>query len=120
MSDAVVDASVAVKWFVAEVESDLAARLLLQKVALSAPALLLTELANALWNRWRRSLIPADLADAAIQDVWRYLSRWVQTEPLLPEAMRLSRSLDHPIYDCCYLVLARREDAPLLTADKRL
>lgn len=39
---------------------------------------------------------------------------------LVDEAARLSILLNHPIYDCFYLALARREDAPLITADKRL
>ncbi|WP_255518572.1 hypothetical protein [Synechococcus sp. CBW1006] len=35
---------------------------------------------------------------------------------------RLQRDchLDHPVYDCLYLALARREAAVLLTADQRL
>lgn len=27
---------------------------------------------------------------------------------------------DHPIYDCFYLALALKEDAPLVTADRKL
>ena len=39
---------------------------------------------------------------------------------LLPEALALATHLDHPVYDCLYLVLARREVALLLSADRRL
>jgi predicted nucleic acid-binding protein len=35
-------------------------------------------------------------------------------------AVALSRQLQHPAYDCFYLALSRRLDAPLITADKRL
>jgi predicted nucleic acid-binding protein len=36
------------------------------------------------------------------------------------EALALVRHLDHPVYNCLYLALARREAALLLTADQRL
>lgn len=39
---------------------------------------------------------------------------------LLAEALALATHLDHPVYDCLYLVLARREVASLLSADRRL
>ena len=32
----------------------------------------------------------------------------------------LACHLDHPVYDCLYLALARREAAVLLTADQKL
>jgi predicted nucleic acid-binding protein len=38
----------------------------------------------------------------------------------LAEALALATHLDHPLYDCLYLVLARREVASLLSADRRL
>ncbi len=34
--------------------------------------------------------------------------------------LALACHLDHPLYDCLYLALARREAATLLTADQRL
>ena len=39
---------------------------------------------------------------------------------LLAEALALACHLDHPVYDCLYLALARREAAVLVTADQRL
>ena len=59
--------------------------------------------------------------------VQRSLSRAVELvdviEPdrqLQAEALALACHLDHPVYDCVYLALARREAALLVTADKRL
>ncbi|MCT4364708.1 MAG: type II toxin-antitoxin system VapC family toxin [Synechococcaceae cyanobacterium MAG-AL1] len=46
-----------------------------------------------------------------------------QIEPdrhLQVEALALACHLNHPVYDCLYLALARREAATLLTADRRL
>ena len=39
---------------------------------------------------------------------------------LLAKALALATHLDYPVYDCLYLVLARREVALLLSADSRL
>ncbi len=39
---------------------------------------------------------------------------------LLAEALALAIHLKHPVYDCLYLVLARREVASLLSAEQRL
>lgn len=39
---------------------------------------------------------------------------------LADEAAGTAIALNHPVYDCFYLALARRENAPLITADKRL
>ena len=57
----------------------------------------------------------------------RRLSRAVELvdviEPdrqLQAEALALACHLDHPVYDCLYLALARREAAVLVTADQRL
>jgi predicted nucleic acid-binding protein len=38
-------------------------------------------------------------------------------EPDLPAAARLALELAHPIYDCLYLALAKRQNVPLVTAD---
>jgi predicted nucleic acid-binding protein len=53
---AVVDASVALKWYVAETDSGAALGFLQQHQSdLTAPTLLLTEFANALWKKWRKN-----------------------------------------------------------------
>ena len=39
---------------------------------------------------------------------------------LQAEALALACHLDHPVYDCLYLALARREAATLVSADRRL
>jgi predicted nucleic acid-binding protein len=39
---------------------------------------------------------------------------------LQAEALALACHLDHPVYDCLYLALARREAATLVSADGRL
>ena len=118
---AIVDASVALKWYVLEPDSWAALRFLQEQEAdLKAPTLLLTELANGLWKKWRQAAISSEDADRAVAEVSGFFLHFVPTEALLPHAMQLSRALDHPVYDCCYLALAMREGSPLVSADDRL
>ena len=70
---------------------------------------MLTEVANALWRLQQRLSRAADLVDHIEPD-----------RTLLAEALALATHLDHPVYDCLYLVLARREVALLLSTDRRL
>jgi predicted nucleic acid-binding protein len=39
---------------------------------------------------------------------------------LAKRASEISLNLEHPAYDCFYLALAEREEATLVTADRRL
>lgn len=87
--------------------------------AFVAPALLLTELANALWKYVRAGQLELEAALADVDLVAREVSR-VEDRLLLRAAQRLSADLSHPVYDCLYVSLAQREGVPLVTADGKL
>jgi len=116
----VVDASIAVKWVIPEVLSDLADRVRDGEADVLAPDLLLVEVANALWRKTAAKEISVREADAAFDLVRRSGIDLRPTGPLLPRAMDVARRLDHPVYDCVYLALAEREGASFVTADQRL
>jgi predicted nucleic acid-binding protein len=115
----IVDASMAVKWFVEEPGSAEAERLL-EREGLVAPSLILAEVANALWKRVGRRAATLEQAVVALDRIPRVLSELHAIEPLCAEAIRLAVQHDHPIYDCFYVALARREGAPLITADRKM
>ena len=114
----VVDASVAAKWLAPEPDSPLAEALLDDE--LIVPDLLFAEVGNILWKKQLRGEM-----DAAATQIG---ARWLLQVPvqvhdsagLLADALALALQLQHPAYDCFYLALARRVDAPLVTADRRL
>lgn len=85
-----------------------------------APELMLTEVANALWRLQRAG----QLEGAGLQQRFeRAVALVDHIEPdrtLQAEALVLATNLDHPVYDCLYLVLARQEVAVLLSADQSL
>jgi predicted nucleic acid-binding protein len=116
----VVDASVVVKWFVAEDLHEQARDLLRADDTLLAPDLIILEITNTIWKKTMRREI--DRPQAAI-----IAAAVLQGEPQLypstefsERALEMALSLNHPIYDCIYLACAEHFDAPLITADQRL
>ena len=116
----VIDASVAVKWFVEQDGWEEARALAKPPAELVAPELILAEIASALWKYVRVGQLAEDIAKAMLSRAPSAFARLVPLEELLASAFALSLSIPHPVYDCFYLALARREGAPLVTADKRL
>lgn len=120
----VLDASVALKWVLEEVDSDPARRLrqaFTQSVHdLIAPDTFAVEVAHALTKAERRGFIGSGHATL-------YLASILSTRPtlhsyltLLPRAVEISSTVRIGVYDCLYLALAEREDCELVTADHRL
>ena len=121
---AVLDASVAVRWLVAERGSDEAAVLLGRPVGWLAPRLMLTEAAGALRRKTAGGELDATLAaqalDILIDGTEGGLIHIADDETLVASALMLAISLKHRVPDCLYLALAEREGAALATADTRL
>ncbi|MGA2395639.1 MAG: type II toxin-antitoxin system VapC family toxin [Candidatus Lustribacter sp.] len=84
---------------------------------LVAPDIIVGELLNARWKSVR-SHVPAPSVDAILG----FLKR-VRVVPCLAyatEAAELAERLNHPVYDCFYIAVARRETLKLLTIDAHL
>jgi predicted nucleic acid-binding protein len=116
----VIDASVALKWFVQEDGSTEANALLTGPDALIAPDLIIAEVANAGWKAVRSGGMTAEQHDHAAARLMLAFDTLYALGPLAPRAVGISRELDHPVYDCFYLALAEAHDATLVTADGRL
>lgn len=85
-----------------------------------APELMLTEVANALWRLQRAGQLKADGLQERLTRAAELVDHIEPDRHLQVEALALACHLDHPVYDCLYLALARREAAALLTAGQRL
>lgn len=114
---AVVDSSVAVKWYVAEPDSSFAADLLGRELV--APDLIRAEVGNALWKKACKQEIGSDQARLAMLHLAAAVAI-VPSPPLAEVALETALDLGHPVYDCFFLILAERLDLPLVTADVRL
>lgn len=119
--DALLDTSVAVKWFVAEVDSgkalDLQQAHLRDDLQLHASDILLLESANAL--RY------AGLSEERIlQDLETFSALGVEIIPfsidVLNSAVSLSLEHDLAVYDAYFLALAQAMEIPLITADRKM
>lgn len=119
MSRFVVDASVAAKWVLPEAYSDLALILLSDRHDLLAPDLIWPELGNVLARRCLSGMLSVAEAKEVFQSLSRYPLAMRPTQTLVPEALVLATSLGRLIYDCLYLALARRDNAKLVTADRK-
>ncbi|NPV07727.1 MAG: type II toxin-antitoxin system VapC family toxin [Anaerolineae bacterium] len=120
MSDIVVDASVAVKWFVPEVHSDAARRLLQDGTDLLAPDLIWAEVGNVLWRKWRSGELAAEDACGILVSFRRMPLRMHAGESLYDVAWPVAYALGMTFYDSLYLALALKAGCTLVTADLRL
>jgi len=88
--------------------------------AVIAPELYISEVSNAFWKYSRlikdARILDVRLLDAAIDLVDNY----APTRELYREAYAFSCQWNHPVYDSMYVVLTRRNDAILVSIDKRL
>ncbi len=107
MSRYVVDASVAIKWFVPEVHAEAAARLLEGDNQLLAPDLLFPEFGNILWKKARLGEIRVSEA----REILRALEA--------VSAFEIAYGLERSVYDSVYLSLAVINECRMITADKK-
>jgi predicted nucleic acid-binding protein len=116
----VVDASVAVKWFINEPDRPAARRLLEPHGRLIAPDLIVAEVSSAMWKRVVAGEGDARQAPLMASSLPRFFARLLPLAPLAARALEIAAELRHPVYDCFYLALAEREETTLVTADRRL
>ena len=119
MSVFVVDASVVLKWFLPEIHSDAARRLLEAAHHYVAPDLLFLEVGNALWKIVRRGHLSADEGQRLIGDIASVVVESVPTRGLIGDACTIAMASGQTVYDSAYLALAVRLDTQMITADQR-
>lgn len=115
----VIDASVAVKFFVQEVNTEAARRLLTIPDLLIAPDWLLIEAASTFWKKVKRSELLAVHAERHLSDLPLFFARLYPADDLVEGAFTWSLRLRHSVYDCLYLALALAEDTRVVTADEK-
>jgi predicted nucleic acid-binding protein len=115
----VVDASVAIQWYLQEQFTNAALNALKADTSIHAPESIVAEFGNVLWKKVRSGDINREAADA-VSDA--FLRRRIQLHPLRPI---LCQALEHapdssiPVYDWMYVVLAKSLDCRFVTADRR-
>ena len=124
MTTYVIDASVLVKYVILAEYDDSVERIVSLhqefSIQLVAPSFLLVECANVLWKDALRKEMPIENVIAALDDLRRINVRLVSQEDLLDDALRLAVEINITVYDALYCALARRENAEIITEDRRL
>jgi predicted nucleic acid-binding protein len=115
----VVDATVAVKWFIPEINSEKAARLLDGTYELIAPDLLLPEFGNILWKKVQLGEISQETSRRIIHNFKAVMLQTYPSTLLLETAVEMANTLAQTVDDCFYLALAFTEECQLVTADRK-
>jgi predicted nucleic acid-binding protein len=121
-ADVVIDAGVAIKWYVPEVLEAEAKRVLDPLYSLHVPELFFPEFGNILWKKARVLKVP----EITVEEGHNILDLLLQVPltvhpmaPLLGEAYDLAVGPERAtVYDCCYLALASALGCRLVTADR--
>ena len=118
----IVDASIAMKWFVAERDTASAVKFYERNFArgLGAPELIVAEVANAAWKKVLRGEIPKLHALRIARSLEAAISRLFPIAMLAEHACEIAIELRHPVYDCLYLACADLLSEPMVTVDARI
>ncbi len=119
--DLVVDASVAVKWFVPENHSDDAIRWLDARFRRHVPVLLLMEVGQTIWKKvYQRKEIEATDGQLIVRRLLVTPLELHAVGPLLEPAFDIALATGRAVYDSVYLALATSLGCKLVTADQKL
>lgn len=120
MSKLVVDASVVIKWFVPEVDTENAAAILESGQELWTPDLAVSEIGNILWKKFRLK----ELTKKEIFTIGKELNnvpiRIQNSIELVEATLEIATVFDRTFYDSLYLALAVQLDCEFITADRKL
>lgn len=121
MNRLVVDASVVVKWYLNEPGSSEARAVVGEPEAtLLAPDLVVAEVAQVLWKRWRSLALESVDAERILSSLRAAPITLLPAEHLILDAWRLATATGATAYDSLYLAAAAGHEALLLTADQSL
>ena len=120
----VMDASVLIKFYVPEILSDRAERLLAkvekQDIDLLVLDLIYLEAGNILWKKQRLKELTRSEVEEITDAVLSLPLKIEASKSLLPLAVNIAIAYGITVYDASYLSLAKVYETTLMTADRRL
>lgn len=85
-----------------------------------APEMFVSEVSNVAWKYKKLAAFTVEESFSLAFDGIMLIDQFTSTMQIWQEALREAIANNHPIYDCLYLVCARRNNALLLSKDNRL
>lgn len=119
MSGYVVDASVAIKWFIPENHSDAALLVTRLHEHLHVPAFMVLELGSVIAKKIRRKELTRAEGSTILKELRHLPLQRHADERLFPAAYELALDTQQSLYDCLYLALAEVVEGRLITADRK-
>jgi predicted nucleic acid-binding protein len=116
----VIDVSAAIEIILLKEKKDLFNSKFLEASWVIAPDLYVSELSNVLWKYYRARVITHEDCIQYVEDGINMVDDFIEGRELWKEALGEGIKNDHSIYDMYYCVLARRNDATLITNDEPL
>ncbi len=120
----VMDASVLIKFYVPEILSDRAERLLAKvekkDIDLLAPDLIYPEAGNILWKKQRLKELTRSEVEEITDAILSLPLKIESSQSLLPLALDIAVAYGITFYDAVYVSLAKVYEATLITADRKL
>ena len=117
--DRVVDASVAVKWFVPESHTAVAKDIMLQPGSTHVPDLFRVEVVSVLCRKIQVEELSADEGREAVTTFMQLRFQFHPMADLLVPAFEIALESRQYVYDCVYLILAAQLNIRMVTADRR-
>lgn len=120
MNDVVIDASVALKWFLKEEGTEEALRILDELTSFIAPDLIFREMHAVLTKRVRMNYLDLDEAIALKERMGQMPCKTIPYDRIDAFAFELASTIPITLYDACYLALAIEFGTLLYTSDRKL
>ncbi len=120
----IVDASVAVKWFIPEDYSEIALRILEGfkdlRITLYAPDSMKLEFINAIRKYYIRGIITGDLMNSILEEMRKIPINYVEIDwELVVEALKIAVKNNITVYDAYYIATSQKHNIQVVTADEK-
>ena len=116
----VLDTSAAIEILLNKEESEKFKQEILKADTVISPELYVSEITNLSWKYNKIAKFKHDECYSMAEDGINLIDQFIDTKELWKEALREAINNDQSVYDCQYLICARRNDAVLLTKDQKL
>lgn len=127
MTDLVLDASVAAKWFLPAKDEpysqealELYRRYVRRELGFIVPDIFWAEIGSIFWKAIHQDRLERVPAEEAIASLMKCDLPSFSTATVLEKAFDIAVTFDRSIYDSLYVSLAVQEETQLVTADERL